>query len=383
MPHCNTIFSQILKLVPRHEFETLAKQHHSGRSFRTASRWSQFVTLAMAQLAGRISLRDIVENVSAQAHRLYHLGSAKLTRSNLSRINEDKPYALYEALAGKLLNRCQGMAPGHKFRFKNPLYSLDASTIDLCLSVFPWASFRSTKGAIKLHVGLNHDGYLPEFVTITEGKTSDVEMGRTLAFPSGSIVVVDRGYNDYDWYNQLTEKGIFFVTRLKANAQYRVINRQPVLKNKGLTSDQTIRLTSIQAAKKCPSRLRRVGYRDIDTGKHYIFLTNNFKLAARTIADIYKARWQVELFFKWIKQNLKIKSFIGTSKNAVMTQIWIAMCVYLLLAFIKFQSRMNKTMQQILRLLQLNLFEKRDLMALLRGDPHNLNHTSDFQMTLL
>ena len=383
MPHCNTIFSQILKLVPRHEFETLAKQHHSGRSFRTASRWSQFVTLAMAQLAGRISLRDIVENVSAQAHRLYHLGSAKLTRSNLSRINEDKPYALYEALAGKLLNRCQGMAPGHKFRFKNPLYSLDASTIDLCLSVFPWASFRSTKGAIKLHVGLNHDGYLPEFVTITEGKTSDVEMGRTLAFPSGSIVVVDRGYNDYDWYNQLTEKGIFFVTRLKANAQYRVINRQPVLKNKGLTSDQTIRLTSIQAAKKCPSRLRRVGYRDIDTGKHYIFLTNNFKLAARTIADIYKARWQVELFFKWIKQNLKIKSFIGTSKNAVMTQIWIAMCVYLLLAFIKFQSKMNKTMQQILRLLQLNLFEKRDLMALLRGDPHNLNHSSHIQMSLL
>ena len=383
MPHCNTIFSQILKLVPRHEFETLAKQHHSGRSFRTASRWSQFVTLAMAQLAGRISLRDIVENVSAQAHRLYHLGSAKLTRSNLSRINEDKPYALYEALAGKLLNRCQRMAPGHKFRFKNPLYSLDASTIDLCLSVFPWASFRSTKGAIKLHVGLNHDGYLPEFVTITEGKTSDVEMVRTLTFPSGSIVVVDRGYNDYDWYNQLTEKGVFFVTRLKANAQYRVINRQPVLKNKGLTSDQTIRLTSIQAAKKCPSRLRRVGYRDIDTGKHYIFLTNNFKLAARTIADIYKARWQVELFFKWIKQNLKIKSFIGTSKNAVMTQIWIAMCVYLLLAFIKFQSRMNKTMQQILRLLQLNLFEKRDLMALLRGDPHNLNHSSHIQMSLL
>ena len=383
MPHCNTIFSQILKLVPRHEFETLAKQHHSGRSFRTASRWSQFVTLAMAQLAGRISLRDIVENVSAQAHRLYHLGSAKLTRSNLSRINEDKPYALYEALAGKLLNRCQRMAPGHKFRFKNPLYSLDASTIDLCLSVFPWASFRSTKGAIKLHVGLNHDGYLPEFVTITEGKTSDVEMGRALAFPSGSIVVVDRGYNDYDWYNQLTEKDVFFVTRLKANAQYRVINRQPVLKNKGMTSDQTIRLTSIQAAKKCPSRLRRVGYRDIDTGKHYIFLTNNFKLAARTIADIYKARWQVELFFKWIKQNLKIKSFIGTSKNAVMTQIWIAMCVYLLLAFIKFQSRMNKTMQQILRLLQLNLFEKRDLMALLRGDPHNLNHSSHIQMSLL
>lgn len=205
MAHCNTIFSQILKLIPRHEFETLAKQHHSGRVFRTASRWSQFVTLAMAQLAGRKSLRDIVENVSAQAHRLYHLGSAKLTRSNLSRINEDKPYTLYESLAGKLLGRCQGMTPGHNFRFKNPLYSLDASTIDLCLSVFPWANFRTTKSAVKLHVGLNHDGYLPEFVSITDGKTSDVEMGRALQFPRGSIVAIDRGCNDYSWYNQLTK----------------------------------------------------------------------------------------------------------------------------------------------------------------------------------
>ncbi|MBL3526388.1 MAG: DUF4372 domain-containing protein [gamma proteobacterium endosymbiont of Lamellibrachia anaximandri] len=174
MVHCNTIFSQILKLVPRHEFETLAKQHHSGRSFRVASRWWQFVTLTMGQLAGRNSLRDIVDNISAQVHRLYHLGSAKLSRSNLSRINEDKPYALYEALFTKLLSRCQGTAPGHGFRFKNPLYSLDASTIELCLSVFPWADFRTAKGAIKLHVGLNHDGYLPEFVTVTEGKIGDV-----------------------------------------------------------------------------------------------------------------------------------------------------------------------------------------------------------------
>ena len=369
MSHCNTIFSQILKLVPRHEFETLAKQHHSGRLFRTASRWSQFVTLAMAQLAGRKSLRDIVENISVQAHRLYHLGSAKLTRSNLSRINESKPYTLYESLAGKLLSRCQGMTSGHNFRFKNPLYSLDASTIDLCLSVFPWANFRTTKSAIKLHVGLNHSGYLPEFVTITEGKTSDVEIGRTLQFPQGSIVAIDRGYNDYAWYNRLTEKNIFFVTRLKVNTKFKVVSRKPVLKNKGLTSDQAIKFTSPKSAKECPIQLRRIGYQDKETGKHYIFLTNNFKLSAKTIADIYKARWQVELFFKWIKQNLKIKTFVGTSKNAVMTQIWIAVCVYLLLAFIKFQSKMKKSMQQILRLLQLNLFEKRDLMALLRGDP--------------
>ena len=383
MAHCNTIFAQILRLVPRHEFETLAKRHHSGRSFRTASRWSQFVTLAMAQLAGRISLRDIVDNVSAQAHRLYHLGSARLSRSNLSRINEDKPYSLYEALFGKLLNRCQRMAPGHGFRFNNPLYSLDASTIDLCLSVFPWADFRTTKGAIKLHVGLNHAGYLPEFVALTEGKTSDITIGRTLKFPKGSMVAIDRGYNDYAWYNQLTTKGIFFVTRLKSNASTRVVERHPVLAEKGLTSDQIIEFTGAKAAKKCPIQLRRIGYRDPDTGKHYVFLTNHFKLAAKTIADIYKARWQVELFFKWIKQNLKIKSFIGTSKNAVMTQIWIALCVYLLLAYIKFQSKLKKSMQQMLRLLQLNLFEKRDLMALLRGEPPRDKTPIFNQMALL
>ncbi len=383
MAHCNTIFSQILNFVPRHEFETLAIEHHSGRSFRTASRWSQFVSLAMAQLSGRNSLRDIVDNISAQAHRLYHLGSAKLSRSNLSRINEDKPYTLYEALFGKLLGRCQGKVPGHDFRFNNPLYSLDASTIDLCLSVFPWADFRTTKGAIKLHVGLNHAGYLPEFVTVTEGKTHEVTVGRTLQFPKGSMVTVDRGYNDYTWYKQLTEKGIFLVTRLKTNAQYRVVERCAVLKNKGVTSDQIIEFTGVQIAKKCPIQLRRIGYRDAETGKHYVFLTNNFKLAARTIADIYKARWQVELFFKWIKQNLKIKSFIGTSKNAVMTQIWIALCVYLLLAFIKFQSKLTKSMQQILRLLQLNLFEKRDLMALLRGDPPDNRQVAINQMVLL
>ena len=369
MAHCNTIFSQILKLISRHEFEALAKQHHSGRSFRTASRWSQFVSLSMAQLSGRNSLRDIVENLSAQTHRLYHLGSAKLSRSNLSRINEDKPYELYEALFGKLFQRCQGMVPGHKFRFNNPLYSLDASTIDLCLSVFPWAEFRTTKGAIKLHVGLNHSGHLPEFITVTDGKVGDVTVGRTINFPKGSIVAIDRGYNDYSWYKQLTDKEIFFVTRLKSNAKTAVIDRRPVLKSKGLICDESIEFTGMYTVKKCPIPLRRIGYRDPETGKRYVFLTNNFKLAAKTIADIYKARWDVELFFKWIKQNLKIKSFIGTSKNAVMTQIWIALCMYLLLAFIKFQSKLNKSMQQILRLLQLNLFEKRGLLALLRGDP--------------
>ena len=278
---------------------------------------------------------------------------------------------------------CQGITPGHPFRFNHPLYSLDASTLDLCLSVFPWADFRSTKGAVKLHVGLNHQGYLPEFVTVTTGKISDVEVGRTLSFPKASLVAIDRGYNDYGWFNQLTEKGIFFITRLKSNAQYRVVYHREVRQDKGLTSDRTIEFTGIQIVKQCPIQLRRIGYRCPETGKHYIFLTNNFKLAAKTIADIYKARWQVELFFKWIKQNLKIKSFIGTSKNAVMTQIWIALCVYLLLAFIKFQSKLKKSMQQILRLLQLNLFEKRDLLALLRGDPPHNKQLAINQMALV
>ena len=383
MAHCNTILSQILKLIPRHEFESLAKAHHTGRSFRTASRWSQFTCLVVAQLSGRNSLRDIVDNVSAQMHRLYHLGCRVISRSNLSRMNEDKPHELYEALFGRLLSRCQGLAPKHDFRFKNSLYSLDASVIDLCLSVFPWADFRTTKGAIKLHVGLNHAGYLPEFVAITEGSRHEVNIGKLLNFPKGSIVAMDKGYNDYGWYKQLTDKGIFFVTRLKTNARYRIVKRRTVLKDKGLTSDQTIEFTGAQTSKKCPTQLRRIGYKDALTGKHYIFLTNNFKLSAKTIADVYKARWQVELFFKWIKQNLKIKSYVGTSKNAVLTQIWIAMCVYLILAFIKLQSGLTKSMQQILRLLQLNLFEKRDLMALLRGDPIHNNELNINQLALI
>jgi len=382
MAHCNTILSQILKLVPRHEFESLANQHHSGRSFRTASRWSQFVTMSIAQLSGRRSLRDVVENVSAQQHRLYHLGSTKLSRSNLSRINENKPYQLYEALFAKLLNRCQKQAPGHGFRFKNELYSLDATTIDLCLSLFPWAEFRKTKGAVKLHVGMNHKGNLPEFVALTNGKRHEVNEGKRLDFPKGSIVAIDRGYTDYKWYKQLSDKGIYFVCRLKSNATVRVVERFKVNRGNGLTSDQRVEFTGHYASKDCPIALRRIGYRDAETGKHYVFLTNNFKLSACTIAKIYKARWQIEIFFKWIKQNLQIKSFMGTSKNAVMTQIWIALCVYLLMAYLKFTSKTDKSMQQILRLLQFNLFEKWSLIDLITGRYREKFSDHDFQMAM-
>lgn len=368
MAHHNTVFAQLLKLVSRHDFETLANQHHEGQKLRKMSRWSQFVALSLAQFAGRCSLRDIVSNLSAQTAKLYHLGSAQVTRSTLARVNESQPYTLYEALFHKLLARCQALAPRHGFRFKNKLYSLDASTIDLCLSVFPWAKFRRSKGAVKLHVGLDHEGLLPSFVTVTDGKTHDVTIGRTLDLPADSIVAIDRAYVDYTWFNALNDKGIFFVTRQKRNATYRIIERREVIKAKGLTCDQTILITGTKA-KACPIPLRRIGYRDSETGKHYVFLTNNFHLAAKTIADIYKARWQIELFFKCIKQNLKIKSFVGTSKNAVLTQIWIAMCTYLLMAWIKFSSCIDRSLQQMIRLLQLNLFERRELLPLLRGDP--------------
>lgn len=373
MAHVNTIFAQFVKLVPRHEFESLANTYHSGRKFRKVSRWSQFMAMTFAQLSGRVSLRDVVSNLSAQSHRLYHLGCRILSRSTLARLNEEKPYELYEALFGKLLTRCQNTAPGHGFRFNNKLISIDSSTIDLCLNMFPWAKFRTTKGAIKLHVGLDHDGLMPSFLKVSDGKKTDIDIARSLSFPKESIVVVDRGYNDYSWFKQLNSKGVYFVTRLKSNADYRIIDRRPVDKSQGLLCDQTIKFTGYYAKQNCDIALRRVHYRDSETGIDYDFLTNNFKLSARTIAAIYKQRWQIELFFKWIKQNLKIKSFIGTSKNAVLTQIWIAMCAYLMLVYLKFCSKLTKSLQEIIRLLQVNLFEKRDLMALLRGDPPENN----------
>jgi hypothetical protein len=368
LAHHNTVFAQVLKLVPRHEFESLANHHHDVQKLRQFSRWSQFVALSLAQLAGRCSLRDIVSNLSAQAGKLYHLGSREVARSTLARVNERQPYTLYEALFYKLLARCQSSAPRHGFRFKNKLYSFDSSTIDLCLSLFPWAHFRTTKGAVKLHVGLDHDGLLPSFVALTDGKTHDVIVARTLELPASSIVVMDRAYTDYAWFNALDEKGVFFVIRQKRNANYRVVERRETPPGKGLICDQTIRISGAKADR-CPIPLRRIAYRDPETGQRYVFLTNNFHLAAKTIADVYKARWQVELFFKCIKQNLKIKSFIGTSKNAVLTQVWVAMCAYLLLAWIKFSSRIGRSLQQMVRLLQMNLFERRDLLQLLRGDP--------------
>ena len=365
MAHNSTVFAQLLKLVPRHEFEGLAREHGSGRKARKLTRWSQFVAMGMAQLAGRSSLRDIVSNLSAQSRKLYHLGAGEVSRSSLSRVNADKPWELYEALFGRLLSRCQASSPGHGFRFKNKLHSLDATVIDLCLSMFPWAKFRRAKGALKVHVGMDHEGRLPTFVAVTEGRTSDIEVARTLRLPKGSIVAADRAYLDFEWINSLILQGVFLVTRLKKGIRYRVVERRGANRRQGVTSDQTIEFTSARGRKRCPRRLRRIGCRDLETGKHCVLLTTNFQLSAKTIADIYKSRWQVELFFKWIKQNLKVKSFVGTSRNAVMTQLWIAMCMYLLVSHLKFASRLGWSRAEILRLLQLNLFERRPLDDLL------------------
>ena len=365
MAHNSTVFAQLLKLVPRHEFEGLAREHGSGRKARKLTRWSQFVAMGMAQLAGRSSLRDIVSNLSAQSRKLYHLGAGEVSRSSLSRVNADKPWELYEALFGRLLSRCQASSPGHGFRFKNKLYSLDATVIDLCLSMFPWAKFRRAKGALKVHVGMDHEGRLPTFVAVTEGRTSDIEVARTLRLPKGSIVAADRAYLDFEWINSLILQGVFLVTRLKKGIRYRVVERRGANRRQGVTSDQTIEFTSARGRRRCPRRLRRIGCRDLETGKHCVLLTTNFQLSAKTIADIYRSRWQVELFFKWIKQNLKVKSFVGTSRNAVMTQLWIAMCMYLLVSHLKFASRLGWSRAEILRLLQLNLFERRPLDDLL------------------
>jgi putative transposase len=301
LAHHNTVFSQLLKFLPRHEFESLARQHHQGGALRKTSRWSQFVALALGQLTGRQSLRDIEANLTAQGNRLYHLGTRGIARSSLSRLNEQQPHSLFEALFARLYARCQSMSPKHKFRFNNRLYSVDSSLIDLSLSIFPWAHYALGKAAVKLHVGLDHAGHLPAFASITESRVSDIAIGRTLQFPRSSIVAFDKGYVDYRWFKQLDLRGILFVTRLKRNAAWRVVERREVVPGTGVSSDQTIELTGVTTQKLGLPRLRRVGYRDSESGQRYDFLTNNFRLSAKTIADIYKQRWQIELFFKWIK----------------------------------------------------------------------------------
>jgi len=373
MAYHSSVLSQFLKLLPRLEFEKQANTCDGRRRSNALSRWSQFVALSIGQLGGRRSLRDIEATMRSQAQHRYHLGSQSISRSALGRVNEQLDYRFYEGLFQGLYQRCTSDRRSHGFRFKNKLFSLDASLIDVSMKVFPWANYGRKKSAFKLHLGLDHDGLIPAFGCVTQGKVSDMTQARQMDFPRGSVLVFDRGYNCYRWHNTLTEKGIFFVSRLRGNAQFRVLKRHDVDKHSAITSDQTIEYTALRKDGDTLKPIRRIGYRDRETGKHYVFISNQFDWSAKTIADIYKQRWQVELFFKWIKQNLKIKAFLGNTENAVMTQIMSALCIYLLLAYLKFQSRIGQSLQQIIRLMQLNLFARRSLLTLLQpSDQHGL-----------
>lgn len=370
MAHKNTILNQVLDFMPRHEFDPIADEYHMGQKFRNFSHWGQLVSMTYGQLTKRVSYRDLINTLESQQHHLYHLGiTHDITKSTLARVNAEQPAIIYEKLFEQLLPRCQRLAPKHKFRFKNKLYSMDATVIDLCLSLYGWAKFRQTKAAVKLHVGLDHDGYLPTFIGVTKGKVHDINWARKVNLPPGSISVFDLGYLDYGFWNNIDQRHGFFVSRAKTNTAFEIVWERPITAKeqaKGLIADQTIRLTS-QKGKLYQNTLRRVVYYDHKTQKTYIFLTNILHLAALTIAAIYKERWQIELFFKWIKQNLRVKNFYGTSRNAVLTQIWIALCVYLILALMKFKSKAAASLQTIVRLLQVNLMEKADLISLITG----------------
>ncbi len=365
MAHCNTILSQMLKIVPRHVFSTLDKAHGTGRTARRFSRWDQFVHLMSIQLTGRVSLRDGVRSMRSRLTNLYHLGTQPVARSTFAEANEKRPASFFEALFGYVYGRCQPVAPKHKFKFKNKLFSLDATTISLCLSLFPWAKFRKTKAGIKINTLLDHDGYLPAFVSISEAKRHESKTAKAIHLPKGSIVAMDKAYIAFAWLFSLANRGVFFVTRMKKGARYKVVKRNRVNRRLGVTSDQVIWLTGAKWAD-YPVALRRVGYRDKETGKHYVFLTNYFDLSARTIADIYKERWQIETFFRFIKQNLKIKSFIGNSPNAVLSQVYVALIAYLLLCYLKFLCRLGLSLQQLAQLLQLNLFRRCTIQELLQ-----------------
>ena len=380
MAYHHTTLTQILKMVPRLEFERLGNQHDGRRRSDALSRWSQFVALSIGQLAGRTSLRDIEATFQSQSKHRYHLGSQTVSRSALGRANEKLDAGFYTSLFKVLYRRCSQHAPRHSFKFKQKLFSLDGSLISLSMKVFPWADYNCKKAAFKLHIGLDHDGFIPAFAAITLGRESESSQARLWDYPKGSVLVFDKGYNSYQWHNMLTDKGIIWVTRIRGNALYRVVERRVTDDNAAITSDQIIEYTGNHAHKTQLHPVRRIGYRDPDTNRHYVFITNNFHWSAATIAEIYKQRWQVELFFKWVKQNLKIKSFLGTSENAIMTQVMVALCNYLLLAYLRFSSKTSISLQKIIQLLQTNLFSRRPLMELIA--PLNQERPPDIQLRL-
>lgn len=380
MSHYSTLFSNVLLQLPRHSFETLVKQYGADRYAKKLSTWNQFTALLYAQISGMESLREIESAFSVQNLRTYHLGlPSKICRNTLSNANAKRDWHIYEGMFYKLLARCRNLTPKHKFNFPNPLYSIDATTISLCLSVFPWAKIKHKKGAIKMHFQFDHSGDIPCFMVMTNGEANDVVAARAhIKLTRDSIYCFDRGYTDSKWFRRISDAGAYFVTRLRERVNYRIVGQHVSWKGpaKGVVSDDVIELCG-KMKETHPRWLRLIRYYDKEHDKTFEFITNQLKLPARTIADIYKSRWQIEAFFRWVKQNLKIKTFLGTSENAVLTQIWSAMCYYLLLAYIKYQSRYAHSLYYLHQLIKAGLMERLSLLDTLNLNQNRLNRIRD------
>jgi len=361
-----SIFSQLLQLLPRIEFERAVKQHQAERHARGFTSWGQFVAMLFCQLGRAHSLREICGGLACCEGKMKHLGVPLAPkRSTLAYANEHRPWQLFQTIFQQLLERARQVVYAQggpkKFRFKNKLMSLDASVIDLSVSLFDWAKFRRTKGAIKLHLLLDHDGYLPSFAVVTEGNVHEIRVARTLRFEPGTILAIDRGYADYRWFVELTRQEVYFVTRLKDKAVYAGQAECEVPKNRNVLKDELIWFPSVTPAGEEPVLFRRVEVWDEDKQESLVFLSNLLGFGATTIAAIFKDRWQVELFFKAIKQNLKIKTFVGTSANAVKTQVWTALIAILLVKYLQLKAKFHWSLSNLMALLRQQLFVYRDL----------------------
>jgi hypothetical protein len=361
-----SIFSQVLKLFSRGEFEKAVKEHKAERHARGFTSWGQFMARLFCQLGRAHSLREICGGLACCEGQLKHLGvPVAPKKSTLAYANEHRPWELYQTVFEQTLFKCEQLVASQggrkKFRFKNKLMSLDGSVIELSVSMFDWAKYRRTKGAIKLHLLLDHDGYLPSFAVVTEGKTSEIKVARTLRFTPGTILAIDRGYIDYAWFRELTQEEVYFVTRMKGNAVYEVKEELQVPQNSNVVRDQIIYFPRLRRAGEEPVLFRRVEIWDADKQEAIMFLSNLLKFGATTIAAIYKGRWQVELFFKALKQTLKIKTFVGTSTNAVRTQVWTALIAMLVLKYLQLKSQFPWSLSTLAALLRQQLFFYRDL----------------------
>jgi len=364
MTRVSSIFSQMLQLFSRTEFERAVVEHRAERHARGFSCWGQFVAMLFCHLGRAQSLREICGGLAASEGKLRHLGLPDAPkRSTLAYANEHRPWQLYRTVFYQLLSRCREVAGTHGFRFKNKLLTLDATLIELCASVFDWAQYRRTKGAVKLHLLLDHQGLLPSFALITEGCVHESRVARSLRFEPGTIVVFDRGYADYDWFAALDAEGVFFVTRLKENADYGVVERRPVPERSAVRRDEIIFLYKAARGGHLDLFLRRIEVWDEEQQRILVFLTNHRGFAASTIATVYRQRWQIELFFKALKQNLRIKTFVGTSPNALHIQIWTALIALLLLKYLQLRARFGWSLSNLAALLRQQLFVYRDLFV--------------------